>query len=171
MTFQPPSTNWQSSVTKFSMCAFFLADTVMYMVLLLLYIVQLIVSARIHGSAIDVYRSVFIAFEFWIIHPFTWLSCSSTCSANLVNGSVVSVYGSAVIVHGSADSVRKCIWFSYWCIHFSFYCIWVFHSFTWLSCSCTCSANLVNGSVVNVYGPAVPVYCSSVPVHGSICLV
>ncbi len=28
MTFQPPPKNWQSSVTKCSMCAFFLADTV-----------------------------------------------------------------------------------------------------------------------------------------------
>ncbi len=93
----------------------------------------------VHGSAIDVYRSVFIAFEFWIIHPFTRLSCSCTCSANLVNGSVVSIYGSAVIVYGSADNVRKCIWFSYWCIQISIYRIWVFHSFTWLSCSCTCS--------------------------------
>ncbi len=28
VNFQPPPKNWQSSVTKFSMCAFFLADTV-----------------------------------------------------------------------------------------------------------------------------------------------
>ncbi len=28
MTFKPPHKNWQSSVTKFSMCVFSLADTV-----------------------------------------------------------------------------------------------------------------------------------------------
>ncbi len=40
VTFQPPPKNWQSSVTKFSMCAFFLADTVCFYSISLAYTVR-----------------------------------------------------------------------------------------------------------------------------------